>query len=925
MAATPNMYSGTPTITVTDNCGLAVRTVEFNRTRDHEALDTQITHHIYNAAGYLESSIDPRFFTALAINPSTDVQHNMAYITNLAGEQLRVNSIDAGIRIRLADVTGALHKTWDEQGTKSRYEYDDALHRPVAAYIQRDSVCDGAELVAERFIYGDGTVESTDKNLNMRLIGHYDHAGLAQTSSMSLAGQPLVQTRQLLKSKVDDSHWSGDVVQDWQSKLDATVYTSQCTYNALSMILMQLDAKGNRQRSEYDVTGAVNATYFQVSGSNDEQSILAHIDHNANGQVISETAGNGVNTSYLYDEQDWRLQQTITTRLEKSGRSAKLQHLHYEYDRVGNILSVDDSAEAPRFYKNQRVLPKQTYTYDALYQLISATGRENDKAPTQVASLPKLNDSAQYVNYSRTYRYDRGGNLHMIVHHANNGSQYTLKMAVSDKSNRVIQQNSDNSIMAGAVDSYFDTHGNIKLLEHSKNLIWGRTDQLKQVSLTNLKKEVYQYSGLGSRLRKFLSDSNTGDESEVVYLPGLELRVMRKNGIVIEALQVVSMMNTGHNKVRMLHWEKGKPTDISNNQLRYNLDNHLGSCNLELDEHAAILTQEEYYPFGGSALWRGKNSIEVKYKTVRYSGKERDATGLYYYGYRYYMPWMGRWLNPDPAWTIDGLNLYRMVRNNPVTLRDKDGRSPDKSKDLYFTQAHVKAWNKQTTGAFKKENEKLSIVGKKIGQLVRNPYEMKDYTSLDKELDTILADKKNKKYADTIHDYKKIISHNLPLGIDECNKAVDEQVNFSGKGDLSDKRLQKIRRKILVSDLKKDGYTLNRMYTNNIQAMADKGVKGNEWIGRGMCASVTEAIGGHSKEVEPYNGGTNIKWNHHFNTTGGSTFTDGTWKQFFQGQNTSKLPGIFDGSAQDFMNLKHLSEESKKEYLTFIGYIKHVK
>lgn len=49
---------------------------------------------------------------------------------------------------------------------------------------------------------------------------------------------------------------------------------------------------------------------------------------------------------------------------------------------------------------------------------------------------------------------------------------------------------------------------------------------------------------------------------------------------------------------------------------------------------------------------------------------------MYYYGYRYYQPWIGRWLSADPAGTIDGLNLYRMVRNNPVTLHDPDGRMP---------------------------------------------------------------------------------------------------------------------------------------------------------------------------------------------------------------------------------------------------------
>ncbi|MFJ2715304.1 RHS repeat-associated core domain-containing protein, partial [Pseudomonas sp. NPDC087346] len=59
----------------------------------------------------------------------------------------------------------------------------------------------------------------------------------------------------------------------------------------------------------------------------------------------------------------------------------------------------------------------------------------------------------------------------------------------------------------------------------------------------------------------------------------------------------------------------------------------------------------------------------------RYSGKERDATGLYYYGFRYYAPWLGRWINPDPGGTVDGLNLYAFVGNNPLRYIDNEGFS----------------------------------------------------------------------------------------------------------------------------------------------------------------------------------------------------------------------------------------------------------
>lgn len=101
----------------------------------------------------------------------------------------------------------------------------------------------------------------------------------------------------------------------------------------------------------------------------------------------------------------------------------------------------------------------------------------------------------------------------------------------------------------------------------------------------------------------------------------------------------------------------------------------IGSGGLELDGEGALISREEYYPFGGTAVWAARNELEACYKTVRYSGKECDASGLYYYGHRYYQPWACRWLSADPAGTIDGLNLFRMVRNNPMTLRDADGLS----------------------------------------------------------------------------------------------------------------------------------------------------------------------------------------------------------------------------------------------------------
>src|SRR5262249_16117954 len=79
----------------------------------------------------------------------------------------------------------------------------------------------------------------------------------------------------------------------------------------------------------------------------------------------------------------------------------------------------------------------------------------------------------------------------------------------------------------------------------------------------------------------------------------------------------------------------------------------------------------------------------------RYSGKEcDDFTSLYYYGYRYYAPWMGRWLSPDPVGPKDDLNLYQFVLGDPVNLIDPDGlESAPQKRPGVVTVMHVRSYS----------------------------------------------------------------------------------------------------------------------------------------------------------------------------------------------------------------------------------------
>ena len=51
----------------------------------------------------------------------------------------------------------------------------------------------------------------------------------------------------------------------------------------------------------------------------------------------------------------------------------------------------------------------------------------------------------------------------------------------------------------------------------------------------------------------------------------------------------------------------------------------------------------------------------------------KTASGVLYYGYRYYSPSLGRWLSRDPIGEMGGLNLYGYVDNDVMNYVDTDG------------------------------------------------------------------------------------------------------------------------------------------------------------------------------------------------------------------------------------------------------------
>ncbi len=675
------LCADTPMLNVRDPRGLTIRKVAYHRAPKAQALIERITQHRYDAAQRLISSFDPKLFATSEARP------NLVTSYSLSGQIVHTDSVDAGWRAHWYGAAGQLLQTVDARGTSTRTEYDRLL-RPVAVHekMQHDE-----ERCVERFAYG----AHGDRADNQQgcLIRHDDPAGTLEIKSYSLTGAVQHEIRRLLPNKAVPNWLEKEAERNTQ--LEAQSYATHWAYNAVGELLSQKDAKDNEQRFTYTLAGRLQTAYVKLHGL-EEQIVAKGLIYNALGQVLHEEAGNGVITDYTYDLKTQRLSSVRTLRPAKHNqpdRSSQLQHLHYHYDPVGNILRIEDKAPPSQFFNNQQINAASTYTYDTLYQLVKATGREHAGAAQGSTAPSALKITSHpvgtYVNYTRTYAYDAGGNM-IVIRGETGASPFTQNMTIGKGSNRLVLVSNLQVDKECFSKLDYDANGNPTALSSGQTLAWDTRNQLCRVtsiarSNTPDDEENYQYDGSGHRIRKTTRalvkhETDAMRCAEIIYLPGLEIRRgYGVNGKLSEEQHVICIDAASRAQLRIQHWEQSKrqEADQPQNQFRYSLSNHLGSSALELDQAADILSYEEYYPFGGTAIWTAKNDVEAKYKVVRYSGKERDATGLYYYGFRYYAPWLARWLNPDPAGTADGLNLFRMVRNNPITLSDPDGLAPN--------------------------------------------------------------------------------------------------------------------------------------------------------------------------------------------------------------------------------------------------------
>lgn len=663
----------------------------------------------------------------------------MRYRQDMLGTRLHQHSMEAGARWMLNDAAGQPLRAWNDRGFVTRITYD-AVRRPLATYVLgADTELPNAEVLVDRLSYGDSaetgltTAEREALNLRGQVHRHFDPAGLVNSEGYDFKGQLLSGTRRFAREYKRAPDWSSvheglhnapatlsSVAQDL---LEPETFRSSTRTDALGRPIALTTPDNSVLRPRYNEANLLDGITGQVRSAVAETVIVHNIDYDAKGQRVAIVYGNGVRTGYRYDPLTFRLRQLRSQRYPQRPEEQAstgwpgngLQDLHYTYDPAGNITHIRDTAQQTLFFRNKRVEPSTRYTYDALYRLIEAQGREHlGQAGTPVPLTHNDRQRTTHVApsdghamglYTQRYTYDLVGNILALAHRGMDpaASGWTRTYFYEETSllepGRVSNRLSRTRLGDTNEPYTHDAHGSMTSMPHLPMMLWDYRDQLacsqrQQVGADDTdgaaqqgERTYYVYDASGQRVRKVTERSGTTPTrlKERLYLGGWEIyREYANDGSTITLERETLHAMDDKQRICLVETKtREDETTLPAPQplLRYQLSNHLGSAALEVDANAQVISYEEFYPYGNTSYHLHIGGAEVSAKRYRYTGMERDEeSGLGYHGTRLYSFWLGKWESADRLGLIDGPNLYKYVRSNPILFSDTDGQESKQQK-----------------------------------------------------------------------------------------------------------------------------------------------------------------------------------------------------------------------------------------------------
>jgi len=551
-------------------------------------------------------------------NLLTTVTDNAGNVTTLTydglGRKVSMDDPDMGVWSYSYDIWGQLNTQTDARGAQIQSTYD-KLGR-VTLREARPSSSNSWVTVAA-FTY-DSTAG-----------GNNGVGRLTGSASGYVSGSPTITDTAFYNAL-------GQVTSSART-IDGTSYATNTTFDSNGRILSTTypydpDGAGSLTYETVNTTYNARGLFEGLAGTN---TYVSSTTYAAPGEIDQQTLGNAVVTDFTYNSTTNRLTQLVVAKIPQN----PLVDLSYTYDLGGNITQIVDAT------RNET----RTYGYDSLNRLLWADVK---------------NTTNQNAIEERDYAYNPIGNLTSFTPNNGTPASYSYPTAGNPRPHAATAKGSDsytydaNGNMISRVENgvtycqTFDTENHLVTVE---NLSSGSCSN-KTVATTT----TYVYDTGGNRVKRIVNDGTT--ITTTTYVAGMEIEVVGST-----------------ESKRTIYYAAGGAFRViggADAGLYYRHADHLNSSAVISDSSGNKVANSDvvYAPFG-----------EIRSGTLPtltdfgFTGQhlDRSTGGLMFYGARYYLPGLRRFVSPDTivpgAENPQAWNRYSYGANNPVRYNDPNG------------------------------------------------------------------------------------------------------------------------------------------------------------------------------------------------------------------------------------------------------------